>query len=826
MADPCEVLVLGGTREARALAELLVAEGLGVRSSLAGRVSNPALPVGETRIGGFGGVDGLADYLREHDVRVLVDATHPFAATMSDHAVDAAAAAGVPLIRLLRPGWREHPNAADWTWVDDMSEAAAAMVRSGERPFLTTGRQGLQHFASWRDRWALVRLVEAPEDDWPNWTIMRTRGPFDAVSERALMIEHRVDVLVSKDSGGALTEAKLDVAAELGIPVVMVARPRERAAETVPDPAGALAQVRELLGGDSSPRSDWARPIPTVGDSSAAAARAADPRGWAFEPADIDALDRILRSRRDIRRFRPDPVPEEVLTAILGAGHAAPSVGHSQPWRFIVVTDPSIRDHAAHLADRMRLEQAYQLTPDRGQRLLDLKLEGLREAPVGIVVACDRRTPAAGVLGRATFPDTDLWSCACAIENMWLTARAHGVGMGWVTLFDPADLGGLLGLPDGVETLGWLCLGWPDELPPEPGLQRHAWSAKQPLADVVLRDRWPAEHAPAAPPSHLRAPSSERLVGATDEADRLLTPPESLGVLDRVLNRILAAGPAPVGGTLVLAAADHPVAELGVSAFPVSNTAEVFRAAVAGQSLGAAGALTAGLGVVAFDAGVLGGPFVDVPSERPRDPRGNLRDADAMSIADAERLLVAGRRIGSAGEGLVVLGEVGIGNTTIASALASALTGVDPGETVGLGAGSDAAILATKTDVVRRALTRTGLGPESDAVKVLARLGGPEFAVLAGVTLGAAEAGRPVVLDGLATSVSALVATRLEPGVQAYLVAGQVSRERAHELVLRRLGLEPLLQLRMRAGEGVGGCLAASLILQAAQARARTGRTA
>lgn len=836
MADPCEVLVLGGTREARALAELLVSSGIGVRSSLAGRVSNPALPVGETRIGGFGGVEGLADYLREHRVRVLVDATHPFAATMSQHAVEAAALAGVPLIRLLRPGWREHPDADRWTWVDDIADAAEVVARLGERPFLTTGRQGLHHFESLRERWALVRLVEEPEDAWPNWTILRTRGPFDAASERALMTEHRVDVLVSKDSGGALTEAKLGVAVELGIPVVMVARPPERAEVTVADPGAAAAEVRRRLAsgsiaaseslGSESPRADWARPIPTVGDPSAAAARAADPHGWAFEPADIDALDRILRSRRDIRRFRPDPVPEDLLTAILEAAHAAPSVGHSQPWRFIVVTDPGIRDHAAHLADRMRLEQAYQLTPDRGRRLLDLKLEGLREAPVGIVVACDRRTPAAGVLGRATFPDTDLWSCACAIENMWLTARAHGVGMGWVTLFDPADLGQLLGLPDGVETLGWLCLGWPDERPPEPGLQRHAWSAKQPLADVVLRDRWPAEDAPAAPPSHLRAPSSERLVGATDEADRLLTPPESLGVLDRVLNRILAAGPAPVGGTLVLAAADHPVAELGVSAFPVSNTAEVFRAAVAGQSLGAAGALTAGLGVVAFDAGVLGGPFVDVPSERPRDPRGNLRDADAMSIADAERLLVAGRRIGSAGEGLVVLGEVGIGNTTIASALASALTGVDPGETVGLGAGSDAAILATKTDVVRRALTRTGLGPESDAVKVLARLGGPEFAVLAGVTLGAAEAGRPVVLDGLATSVSALVATRLEPGVQAYLVAGQVSRERAHELVLRWLGLEPLLQLRMRAGEGVGGCLAASLILQAAQARARTGRTA
>lgn len=588
---------------------------------------------------------------------------------------------------------------------------------------------------------------------------------------------------------------------------------------------------------DAAPRTDWTRPVPTVGDTSAAATRAADPRAWAFDPADVDALDRILRARRDIRRFRPDPVPEDVLEAILSAAHAAPSVGHSQPWRFIVVTDPGTRDRAAHLADRMRLEQAYQLTPDRGRRLLDLKLEGLREAPVGIVVACDRRTPPAGVLGRATFPDTDLWSCACAIENMWLTARAHGVGMGWVTLFEPAHLAGLLGLPDGVETLGWLCVGWPDELPPEPGLQRHAWSSKLPLADVVLRERWPAEEgaAPAAPVSHvaaLRAPAPESLVAATDEADRLLTPPESLGVVDRALNRMLAAGATPAGGTLVLVGADHPVAELGVSAFPSSNTAEVFAAAAAGQSLGAATALTAGFEVLLVDAGVGAEAAADgVVIARPNDPRGNLRDADALTLADVDRLIERGRALGRELTGLVVLGEIGIGNTTIAAALTSVLTGLDPAQAVGLGAGSDAEILARKTAVVEAALDRAGLGPGvgprriDDPRRILAAVGGPEFAVLVGVTLGAAETGATVVLDGLATSVAALLATRVEPAVQAYLIAGQVSREQAHDVVLRHLGLEPLLQLRLRAGEGVGGCMAASLLLQALQARQRTGRT-
>jgi nicotinate-nucleotide--dimethylbenzimidazole phosphoribosyltransferase len=195
-------------------------------------------------------------------------------------------------------------------------------------------------------------------------------------------------------------------------------------------------------------------------------------------------------------------VPPGLLRQVLEAGHQAPSVGHSQPWRFIIVTEQATRDAAALVADRERLRQADLLTPDRRARLLDLQLDGIREAPVGVVVACDRRTPAAGVLGRATFGDADLWSCACAVQNMWLAARAAGLGLGWVTLFQPADLAALLDLPDGVETLGWLCLGWPDERPPDPGLERRGWSRRLPLDDVILPERWPAAE-PSPPTSHL-----------------------------------------------------------------------------------------------------------------------------------------------------------------------------------------------------------------------------------------------------------------------------------------------------------------------------------
>jgi len=448
------------------------------------------------------------------------------------------------------------------------------------------------------------------------------------------------------------------------------------------------------------------------------------------------------------------------------------------------------------------------MTEESARGLLDLRLEGIREAPVGVVVACDRRTPAAGVLGRATFPDADLWSCAAAIENIWLTARAHGLGLGWVTLFEPAELADLLGLPDGVETLGWLCLGWPDERPPEPGLERAGWSRRLPLEQVVMRERWTERD---APPSHLRAPEPADVVAARDRSDDLLTVPGSLGVLDTVLDRVTALAAVDGRGTLVVAAADHAVTAYGISAFDPTVTADVARATREGTSMGAVAARAAGLDVELIDAGI-------------GCSRGDLVTSDALDETSYAALLGLGRDRGRAlaGSGPVALGEVGVGNTTVAAALAAALLDVPADDVVGRGSSADAAMLDRKRDVVTQALARVGrVGPD-EAVR---RLGGGEIAVLTGIVLGVAESGGIVVLDGLATSVCALAAVRLEPAVAAHLVAGQRSREKAHALVLRELGLEPLLDLRIRAGEGVGAALATGLVKDALALRTGVART-
>lgn len=221
------VLLLGGTAEARELADALVAAGVDVVSSLAGRVSRPRMPVGEVRVGGFGGAEGLARALVAGGFSHLVDATHPFATRMTANAAAAAESAGVPCVRLARPGWAGHADASSWHWVGDHEEARVRAEALGAgKPLVTTGRQTLGHYAAWAGRDVVVRVVEPLEDPAPaRWTVLLDRGPYEVDGERALLRENGIDVLLTKDSGGDYTAAKLVAARELGVPVVVVRRP-------------------------------------------------------------------------------------------------------------------------------------------------------------------------------------------------------------------------------------------------------------------------------------------------------------------------------------------------------------------------------------------------------------------------------------------------------------------------------------------------------------------------------------------------------------------------------------------------------------------------
>jgi precorrin-6A/cobalt-precorrin-6A reductase len=237
------VLILGGTAEARTLAAALDDRaGVRVVSTLAGRIAEPRLPRGEVRVGGFGGPDGLAAYIRQEGVETVIDATHPFAERMSWSAFAACDQTHTALLRLERPPF-ERDAAIDWHEAASLEDAAALLPAAGRRVFLTTGRQGLGAFADVRDAFFLVRCVEAPDPAAlpPDHELLLDRGPFTVAGELGLIDRHALDVLVTKDSGGELTQAKLTAARDRGLPVIVVARPSRPDTETVETAAQALA---------------------------------------------------------------------------------------------------------------------------------------------------------------------------------------------------------------------------------------------------------------------------------------------------------------------------------------------------------------------------------------------------------------------------------------------------------------------------------------------------------------------------------------------------------------------------------------------------------
>ncbi len=258
-AEPRHLLILGGTEEARRLAERAsasLAPQLRITTSLAGRTLAVAALAGAVRRGGFGGAEGLADYLRAASVDLVVDATHPFATRISAAAQEACRSLGMPLLVLTRPSWA--PQSGDhWHEVASASEAAVLLPNLGKRVFLTIGRSELAAFSGVTDAHFLVRLVDPPAESLPlaSWELILGRGPFTVDDERLIMTRHAIEVLVAKGSGGTATEAKLAAARSLGIPVVLQRRPPRAAGACVERVEDAIAWIEARLQQTKEPAS-------------------------------------------------------------------------------------------------------------------------------------------------------------------------------------------------------------------------------------------------------------------------------------------------------------------------------------------------------------------------------------------------------------------------------------------------------------------------------------------------------------------------------------------------------------------------------------------
>ena len=210
-----------------------------------------------------------------------------------------------------------------------------------------------------------------------------------------------------------------------------------------------------------------------------------------FTPAEQAALYRALRERRDMRHFVPGPVDPEVLARLLAAAHLAPSVGLMQPWRFIRITDAALRKNIHALVEDERVRTAEALG-ERSDEFMRLKVDGIRDCGELLVAALmDRREQ--HIFGRRTLPEMDLASVACAIQNMWLAARAEGLGMGWVSLFDPEALARLLGIPAGGKPVAILCLGHVEAFYPRPMLEQEGWKQGRPLQEFLFENIWGAK---------------------------------------------------------------------------------------------------------------------------------------------------------------------------------------------------------------------------------------------------------------------------------------------------------------------------------------------
>ncbi len=549
------------------------------------------------------------------------------------------------------------------------------------------------------------------------------------------------------------------------------------------------------------------------------------------------AVYRVIEERRDVRRgFQPDPIPADVLERVLAAAHRAPSVGFSQPWDFIVISDPGRRRRIKELAERSRQGFAASLPAARARAFDQLKTEAILQTPVNIVVTCDPTRGGRHTLGRHAQPQTAMYSSVLAVANLWLAARAEGLGVGWVSFFSERELAAELGLPEHLEVAAYLCVGYVSEFGAEPELAAAGWASRRPLHWAVHAEQYGRRELPGREAVSLldevragiRPLDAEAMAAARQRQAIMTKPAGSLGQLEDVSVQLAGlAGscppPLPEPAAVAIFAADHGVHAQGVTPWPQEVTAQMVANFLDGGAVVNAFAAQAGAEVVVVDVGVNAG-LSQMPGLLPRKIGPGTADfttgpamtrdqavaAIGVGIEVARELVVAGNRC-------LLTGDMGIANTTASAAMIAVFTGQDPASVTGLGTGVDSATLARKVEVVRVGLALHRPDP-ADPVGVLAAVGGYEHAALAGFIIAAAALRVPVILDGVIAGAAALAACALAPDAVGCLLAGHRSVEPGHTVSLEHLGLHPLVDLELRLGEGTGALLALPIVQSACRA--------
>jgi len=547
-----------------------------------------------------------------------------------------------------------------------------------------------------------------------------------------------------------------------------------------------------------------------------------------------EAFYKILSARRDIRTYKPESVPNVVLEKILKAAHQAPSVGFMQPWNFLFIEERGLREQLYNHFKKVN-KKASELYQDfKKESYLSLKLQGLLDAPHNILITCDTTRGGKHVLGRSTMPETDLYSTCLAVQNLWLAACAEGVGVGWVSILEVDFVRDLLNIPSSVTPVAYLTLGYPVEVSETPMLERVGWRRRENLKDLIFGDSWgrPKEGIVKEKESNKKATykkdreglSKNDLRASFKKRNRELTKPVGgLGDLEDLAAKMSDIQerlyPRASECCLLLAAGDHGITEEGVSAYDSKVTAKMVIQFISGGAAINALAKQSHLNLKIVDFGV-NHDFEKATGLVHRKVcygTKNFLKGPAMTMEQVSEAILGGREsVDEMGAiDLLALGEMGIGNTTSASAITSLLLKRPVHEVVGKGTGIGQKTQSKKIRVIERALIFHGPDGLETMEDLLSCLGGTEIAGLVGAIERASEKRMVVLLDGFITTVAALLAVRRTPSVRRCLVASHLSSEPAHGLLLEELGLSPLLDLKMRLGEGSGAALALPLLQSA-----------
>ncbi|MBS7232253.1 nicotinate-nucleotide--dimethylbenzimidazole phosphoribosyltransferase [Flavobacterium psychroterrae] len=540
-------------------------------------------------------------------------------------------------------------------------------------------------------------------------------------------------------------------------------------------------------------------------------------------------LDDILKSRRDTRHFTTDEVPDEVIEKALQAGHWAPSVGLTDATRYYIIKSTEVKNAVKNLFLDYN-KKAEELTDNTEQKehYKSLKLEAIEEAPIGLIIAYDRSVLNQFTIGTVGSNEAVKFSSVCAAQNIWLSLTEQGFGMGWVSILNYYEFKKILDLPENIEPLGYFCIGKPaTNYDNQPMLQQLHWKQKS-EAPICKEINNIVESSVSDLPLKTKTQVEIKNDFATllqQKIDSKTKPIGSLGTLETLAFQMAMVfetlNPKIINPNIVVFAADHGIANHGVSAYPQDVTRQMVANFLEGGAAINVFCNQNNINLSIVDAGV----NYDFPTNanliNAKIAKGtqSFLHIPAMSETELQLCFEKGKsivdNIAKTGCNCIGFGEMGIGNTSTASVLMSILTGLPIEECVGKGTGVENDKLLEKQNILKKAIENYS-GP-AELKQQIAYFGGFEIMQIASGMLAAFDNKILILVDGFICNVAFLIASKINPDILKNAVFCHCSAEKAHEKLLDYLNAKPILHLDLRLGEGTG-CAIALPILKSAEA--------